>query len=264
MTLYGDLDVSTLREPPPGRQTVHSYLAGDDLRMRWWHFFRNKLNEGRQGYVIAPLVEEAESVEAANVQATYDTLSKGELADFRVGLLHGRMTPTEKDSAMTAFRSGRTQVLVATSVVEVGVDVPNATLMTIEGGERFGLAQLHQLRGRISRGAHPGYLCVFASPASDEAKERLDAFTKTSDGFALAELDFRLRGPGDLFGTRQHGLPPLMIADLRRDTKIVEEARRDAQTLIDIDPDLANPAFARLRRMVFRRYGEALDLGDVG
>jgi ATP-dependent DNA helicase RecG len=155
-------------------------------------------------------------------------------------------------------------VLIATSVVEVGVDVPNATLMTIEGGERFGLAQLHQLRGRISRGAHPGYLCVFATPANDEGQERLDAFTKTSDGFELAELDFRLRGPGDLFGTRQHGLPPLRIADLRRDAVLVDEARAAAQSLIESDPDLANPAFARLRRMVFHRYGEALDLGDVG
>ena len=165
---------------------------------------------------------------------------------------------------MQAFRSGRTHVLVATSVVEVGVDVANATLMTIEGGERFGLAQLHQLRGRISRGAHPGYLCVFANPASDEVQDRLDAFTKTTDGFDLAELDFQLRGPGDLFGTRQHGLPPLRIADLNRDVKVVEEARRDAQALIEADPDLINPAFARLRRMVFHRYGEALDLGDVG
>jgi ATP-dependent DNA helicase RecG len=155
-------------------------------------------------------------------------------------------------------------VLVATTVVEVGVDVPNATLMTIEGGERFGLAQLHQLRGRISRGSSPGYLCVFATPASDEAKERLEAFTKTSDGFELADIDFRLRGPGDLFGTRQHGLPPLRIADLHRDAAVVEEARRDAQSLIESDPDLANPAFNRLRRMVFHRYGEALDLGDVG
>jgi ATP-dependent DNA helicase RecG len=136
--------------------------------------------------------------------------------------------------------------------------------MTIEGGERFGLAQLHQLRGRISRGAHPGYLCVFATPASDEVAERLTAFTRTSDGFELAELDFRLRGPGDLFGTQQHGLPPLRIADLQRDTAIVEEARRDAQQLIATDPNLAAPAFARLRNMVFRRYGEALDLGDVG
>jgi ATP-dependent DNA helicase RecG len=264
MTLFGDLDVSTLREPPPGRQPVHSYLASDEQRMRWWHFFRQKLDEGRQGYIIAPLVEEAETVEAANVQATFETLSRGELASYRVGMLHGRMTPAEKDSAMQAFRSGRTQVLVATSVVEVGVDVANATLMTIEGGERFGLAQLHQLRGRISRGAHPGYLCVFATPASDDVAERLEAFTKTSDGFELAELDFRLRGPGDLFGTKQHGLAPLRIADLRRDVELVEEARRDAQALVEADPDLANPALARLRRMVFHRYGEALDLGDVG
>src|SRR6185295_6146344 len=201
--------------------------------------------------------EESEAVETANVQQTFDVLSKGELANYRVGLLHGRMTPAEKDSTMQAFRAGRTQVLIATSVVEVGVDVPNATLMTIEGGERFGLAQLHQLRGRISRGAHPGYLCVFAGVTSDEAQERLDAFTKTSDGFELAEIDFGLRGPGDLFGTRQHGLPPLRIADLRRDLPLVEEARRDAQALIESDPELANLSFARLRRMVFHRYGEA-------
>jgi ATP-dependent DNA helicase RecG len=264
MTLFGDLDVSTLRDPPPGRQSVHSYLATADQRMRWWHFFRTKLDEGRQGFVIAPLVEDSEAVEAANVQATYETLSRSELAGYRVGLLHGRMTPAEKDSVMQAFRLGRTQVLVATSVVEVGVDVPNATLMTIEGGERFGLAQLHQLRGRISRGSHPGYLCVFATPANDQTQERLEAFTKTSDGFALAELDFKLRGPGDLFGTKQHGLPPLRIADLARDATVVEEARQDAQQLIESDPELSNPAFARLRRMVFHRYGEALDLGDVG
>jgi len=264
MTLFGDLDVSTLSEPPPGRQAVHSYLASDDQRMRWWNFFRNKLDEGRQGFVIAPLVEDSEAIEAANVQATFETLSRGELANYRVGLLHGRMTPVEKDSAMQAFRAGRTHVLIATSVVEVGVDVPNATLMTIEGGERFGLAQLHQLRGRISRGAHAGYLCVFANPANDETEERLEAFTKTSDGFELAELDFKLRGPGDLFGTKQHGLPPLRIADLSRDTAVVEKARRDAQELIAADPELANPALARLKRMVFHRYGEALDLGDVG
>src|SRR5262245_11309778 len=264
MTLFGDLDVSTLSEPPPGRQQVHSYLASDDQRMRWWRFFRTKLDEGRQGFVIAPLVEDSEAVEAANVQATFETLSRGELAGYRVGLLHGRMTPVEKDSAMQAFRAGRTHVLIATSVVEVGVDVPNATLMTIEGGERFGLAQLHQLRGRISRGTHPGYLCVFATPANDETQERLEALTKTSDGFELAEIDFRLRGPGDLFGTRQHGLPPLRIADLSRDGPIVEEARQDAQQLIASDPELAHPAFSRLRRMVFHHYGEALDLGDVG
>jgi ATP-dependent DNA helicase RecG len=264
MTLFGDLDVSTLRESPPGRQKVHTYWATDAQRQRWWQFFRKQLDAGRQGYVIAPLVEESESIDSANVQETFDLLARGELSGYRLGMLHGRMTPADKDSAMQAFHAGRTQVLVATSVVEVGVDVANATLMTIEGGERFGLAQLHQLRGRISRGSHPGYLCVFANPQSDESQERLDALTKSSDGFELAEIDFKLRGPGDLFGTKQHGLPPLLIADLARDVTVVEEARRDAQALVAADPDLEAPAYARLRRMVIHRYGEALDLGDVG
>jgi len=264
MTLFGDLDVSELRELPPGRQKVHTYLASQEQRLRWWRFFRQKLDEGRQGYVITPLVEEAESVDAANVQATYDALRQGELAGYRLGMLHGRMTPAEKDAVMAAFRAGRLQVLVATSVVEVGVDVPNATLMTIEGGERFGLAQLHQLRGRISRSTTSGYLCVFTSSAHEESRRRLEAFCQTTDGFTLAEQDFRLRGPGDLFGTQQHGLPPLRIADLTRDAAVVEEARQEAQRLVATDPELAAPRWARLRRQVFSRYGAALDLGDVG
>jgi ATP-dependent DNA helicase RecG len=264
MTLFGDLDVSTLRSAPPGRQKIHTYLAEDGQRSRWWNFFRQKLAEGRQGFVIVPLVEETEAIEAASVQQTLDVLQRGELLGHRLASLHGRMTPIEKESAMEAFRKGRVQVLVSTSVVEVGVDVPNATLMTIEGGERFGLAQLHQLRGRISRGSHPGYLCVFANPNTDEAQRRLDSFTKSTDGFELAELDFQLRGPGDLFGTRQHGLPLLRIADLSRDVVIVEEARSDAQTLIAADPDLKDPNYAKLKRMVLVRYGEALELGDVG
>ncbi len=264
MTMFGDLDVSTIRSAPPGRQKIHTYLAEDGQRSRWWNFFRQKIAEGRQGYVIVPLVEETEAVEAASVQQTLEVLQRGELMGHRLAALHGRMTPIEKESAMEAFRRGRVQVLVSTSVVEVGVDVPNATLMTIEGGERFGLAQLHQLRGRISRGSHPGYLCVYANPSTDEAQRRLDAFTRSNDGFELAELDFQLRGPGDLFGTRQHGLPPLRIADLSRDVEIVEEARSDAQTSIAADPDLKDPAYARLKRMVLIRYGEALELGDVG
>ena len=264
MTLFGDLDVSTIRSAPPGRQKIHTYLAQDGQRSRWWNFFRQKLAEGRQAYVIVPLVEETESIEAASVQQTLEVLQRGELMGHRLAALHGRMTPLEKESAMAAFRTGRVQVLVSTTVVEVGVDVANATLMTIEGGERFGLAQLHQLRGRISRGSHPGYLCVFANPSTDEAQQRLDAFTRSSDGFELAELDFQLRGPGDLFGTRQHGLPPLRIADLSRDVEIVEEARSDAQTLIAADPDLKEAAYGKLKRMVLVRYGEALELGDVG
>lgn len=264
MTLFGDLDVSTLRELPPGRQKVHTYLATEEHRLRWWRFFRQKLDEGLQGYVITPLVEEAETVDAANVQATYDALRQGALAGYQLGMLHGRMTPAEKEAVMTAFRAGRVQVLVATSVVEVGVDVPNATLMTIEGGERFGLAQLHQLRGRISRGTTSGYLCVFTGSTQEEARQRLEAFCQTTDGFALAEKDFRLRGPGDLFGTQQHGLPPLRVADLTRDAAVVEEARQEAQRLVATDPELADPRWAKLRRQVFSRYGAALDLGDVG
>jgi ATP-dependent DNA helicase RecG len=264
MTLFGDLDVSTLRETPPGRQPVHTYFSTDAQREKWWEFYRKRLAEGRQGYVVVPLVEESEDLELASVQQTFESLAHGELADFRLDFLHGRMTSSEKDFVMQSFRTGRTQVLIATPVIEVGVDIANATLMTIEGGERFGLAQLHQLRGRVSRGTHPGYVCVFGNPTTESSQQRLEAFTKTADGFELAELDFGLRGPGDLFGTRQHGLPPLRVANLQRDRELLEEARRDAQALIGADPTLAEPQFARLRRMAVVRYGAALELSDVG
>ncbi len=264
MTQFGDLDVTTLADAPPGRQSVHTYAPPPEDRERWWEFFRKKLREGRQGYVVVPLVEDAEEVQATSLNEAYEALANGELEAFRLGLVHGRMTPLEKEAAMTAFRRGDTQVLVATSVVEVGIDVPNATLMTIEGAERFGLAQLHQLRGRISRGAHPGYCCAFSHAATDEAQQRLAAFVESNDGFRLAELDFQMRGPGDLLGTRQHGLPPLRIADLRRDTAVLEEARADARELVATDPQLTQPEHAALRRMALVRYGKSLDLGDVG
>jgi len=264
MTLFGDLDVSTLRESPPGRQPVNTYVAGEEKRAGWWEFFRGKLREGRQGYVVTPLVEESEERSAASLAETYESLANGELEEFRLGLIHGRMSPAEKDAAMDDFRRGETQVLVCTSVVEVGVDVPNATLMTIESGEWFGLAQLHQLRGRISRGRYPGFCCVFADPQTDDSRKRLDAFTSTTNGFELAEIDFAIRGPGDLFGTQQHGLPPFRIADLARDHELLVEARRDAQALITADPGLAKPEHAKLRRQMVGRYGKALELADVG
>src|SRR5215467_12802383 len=190
MTLYGDLDVSTIVESPPGRQPVHTYMAEGENRSKWWEFFRRHLGEGRQGYVIVPLVEESQHVETANLQAAFEELTHGELEAFRLGLVHGRMTGEEKDAALAEFSAGRTQVLVATSVVEVGIDVPNATLMTILGADRFGLAQLHQLRGRVSRGKYSGYCCVFSDEPTDEAKERLQALVQTTDGFKLAEADF--------------------------------------------------------------------------
>jgi ATP-dependent DNA helicase RecG len=264
MTLFGDLDVSTLRDSPPGRHKVNTYLANEDQRAKWWDFFRRKLREGRQGFVVTPLVEESEVAEAASVAEVYETLANGELEAFRLGLLHGRMTSDEKDAVMARFRSGDIQTLVCTSVVEVGVDVPNATLMTIEGGHRFGLAQLHQLRGRISRGQFPGFCCVFGDPQTEESRARLKAFVASTDGFELAEVDFRLRGPGDLFGTQQHGLPPLLIADLSHDRPLLEEARSDAQSLVAADSGLASEEHAKLRRMMLARYGKALELGDVG
>ncbi len=264
MSLFGDLDVSTLRDSPPGRQKVNTYLVRETDRAKWWDFFAKKLREGRQGYVVAPLVEESDTIEAASVQAAYESLANGPLEGFRLGLLHGRMTSDEKDAAMRDFRSGETQALVCTSVVEVGVDVANATLMAIEGAERFGLAQLHQLRGRISRGPYPGFCGVFADPQTDEAEKRLKAFQSTTDGFRLAEIDFELRGPGELLGSRQHGLPPFRIADLLRDAEILEGARRDAQALVATDPGLSSPDHTRLRRQVLTRYGQALDLADVG
>ncbi|MCU0979700.1 MAG: ATP-dependent DNA helicase RecG [Pirellulaceae bacterium] len=264
MTLFGDLDMSVLRDPPPGRAAVHTYLGVEAERGRWWEFFRKKLREGRQGYVIAPHVESAEDEAVASVQQAFEALANGELADFRLDLMHGRLGAEEKESVMRDFQAGKTQVLVATSVVEVGIDVPNATLMTIEDADRFGLAQLHQMRGRVSRGVHPGYVCVFAELKTGQARERLDAFCRSNDGFELAEIDFQLRGPGSLFSLQQHGLPAFHIADLVRDSDALTEARRDAQTLVGDGMLLARPEFARLRQMAARRYGQALELADVG
>jgi ATP-dependent DNA helicase RecG len=264
MTAFGDLEVSTLRDRPPGRQPVLTYLVDADKIEAWWEFVRKKLREGRQAFVITPLVEETEDSSLENVMGSYEDLANGELADFQLDIIHGRLNARDKEAAMQAFREGKTQVLVSTSVVEVGVDVPNATVMTIQGAERFGLAQLHQLRGRVSRGQSPGYCGVMADPQTDAARARLDALAGSSDGFELAEIDFQLRGPGDLLGTRQHGLPPLRIADLVRDADVLVEARAAAQELIASDAGLSQPEHAPLRRMAMIRYGKVLELGDVG
>ncbi|HVA50898.1 MAG TPA: ATP-dependent DNA helicase RecG [Pirellulales bacterium] len=263
MTLFGDLDVSTLREAPPGRQAVHTYLVGQEQREKWWDFFGRKLRDGKQGYVVTPLIDESSEADVASLEQAFESLAHGPLEAFRLGLLHGRMSSSEKEETMQAFRRGDIQALVTTTVVEVGIDVPNATLMTVYSGERFGLSQLHQLRGRVSRGVQPGYCAVLTDVEAAEARQRLEAFAATSDGFQLAEIDFELRGPGDLLGTRQHGLPPLRIANLARDGAVIEEARRDAQQLVAATT-LSQPEFAQLRHRVLQRYGRVLELGDVG
>ncbi len=265
MTQFGDLDVSSIKGLPPGRTPISTYLVTHDKESRWWEFVRKNLRDGRQAFLVTPLVEESDSIDAASVKQAFEELTNGELEAFRVGLLHGRMPPAEKEQAMHDFRAGKTQLLVSTTVIEVGVDVPNATMMIIASPGRFGLSQLHQLRGRVGRGTHAG-VCALMLPEepAEELQERLQAFADTADGFELAELDFRMRGPGDLFGSKQSGLPPLRIADLLRDREVLEEARVAAQKLFDKDPGLKEPENAALRRQMLRRYGASLELGDVG
>ncbi|QDV58777.1 ATP-dependent DNA helicase RecG [Rosistilla oblonga] len=264
MAAFGDLDVTTLKEKPPGRSQVHTYLAKDDWAQRWWDFLGQRVREGRQAFVVAPRVDSSDQEDVSSAQQIFDELRTGPLKSFRIGLLHGRMTPEEKNDTMTRFAQGRLQVLVATTVIEVGIDVPNATVMTILGANRFGLAQLHQLRGRVWRGSHPGYVCVFTdNEGLPEDDERLKTFASTSDGFALAEADYRMRGPGDLLGVRQSGMPPLRVADPLRDTEILEAARDLAMEIVDNDPHLEDPSLALLKQRVLTRYGNSLDLGDV-
>ncbi|QDU88091.1 ATP-dependent DNA helicase RecG [Pirellulimonas nuda] len=265
MTQFGDLDVSILRDMPPGRQPVTTYLVAPEQRPRWWKFVRDRLHEGRQAYFVAPLVDGSDTVAAVSASQAFESLTNGELAEFRVDILHGRMTPADKDDAMARFRAGQTQVLVSTTVIEVGVDVANASVMMIASPDRFGLSQLHQLRGRVGRGGFPGFCgCLAEEELTDAARKRLEAFAATNDGFELAELDFKLRGPGDLFGAKQSGLPPLMIADLARDRETLEEARQAAHALFAADPGLKNPEHVLLRKQMLTRYGAALELGDVG
>jgi ATP-dependent DNA helicase RecG len=238
MTLYGDLDVSILDELPPGRQPIITKCRSVDELDKFWVFLKKQIGEGRQAYVVYPLVEESEKVDAKSVKAEFERL-KGVLPDIRLGLLHGQLKGDEKEQVMTDFRAGKIQVLVATAVIEVGVDVPNATIMLIENAERFGLAQLHQLRGRIGRGEHASYCVLVGEPKSLEGWKRLKIMEETSDGFRIAEEDFKIRGPGNIFGTEQSGLPPLRFASLERDFNLLSDARVGADRLIKENPALA-------------------------
>ncbi|MFM8890238.1 MAG: helicase-related protein, partial [Planctomycetia bacterium] len=260
--VYGDLDVSTLDEQPPGRQPVRTYRVVPDQADQWWEFFSRKLGDGRRGYVVVPAVEESKRG-LSSIASAFEELANGPLEAFRLALVHGRMKAKEKAAIMEDFRSGRVDVLVATSVIEVGIDVPEATIMTILDADSFGLAQLHQLRGRVARGATQG-LCGAVIGSAGESNPRVDAFAATTDGFELAERDLLLRGPGELVGTRQSGAPPMFLADLLRDADVVAEARRDALELFAHDPTLSADRHTRLRELILKRWGEQLGLGQVG
>jgi ATP-dependent DNA helicase RecG len=264
LTVFGDLDVTTMRQLPPGRQPVSTRWVHAGQRDRLHAKLREELRRGRQAYVVCPLVEESETLDLKAAAQTHAELQAGPLSGFRVGLLHGRMEEAEKATVMEQFRGRRLDVLVCTSVVEVGVDVPNATLLVIEHAERFGLSQLHQLRGRVSRGTVAGQCYLFADPATDEAKDRLRAFVRTRDGFALAEQDAQQRGGGQLFGTRQHGLGELRFGDVLADAELLQTARKDAFALVTADANLRQPEHALLRLAVLDRYGRTLDLAEIG
>ena len=264
LIIYGDLDVSVMDELPPGRTPVATWVVGEDKRQRMYAFVRKQVAAGRQVYIVCPSVEEQEELPGweegpptAELKAvtTYAAeLRETVFPDLRVGLVHGKLRSKEKEAVMSAFAAGELDVLVSTTVIEVGVDVPNASLIVIENADRFGLSQLHQLRGRVGRGSHESHCVLITSSKGDTARERLRALAATNDGFKIAEEDLRLRGPGDFFGHRQHGLPQLKVADFAADVALLQEAKAAAEVLISADPELSAPHHAPLRRRVRQMF----------
>lgn len=264
MTLYGDLDVSVIDELPPGRGRVNTYVRGPEKRPEVYAWVKEKVREGRQAYVVCPLIEESEKLQAEAAVGLAARLRRDVFTGVSVGLLHGRLRPEDKDAAMEQFRRGELKVLVATSVIEVGIDVPQATVMVIEDADRFGLAQLHQLRGRIGRGPDTSYCVLLATASTEAAQERLGVLAETRDGFVIAQRDLELRGPGEVLGTRQHGLPDLKMADLIADAALLDAARGDAQRLVVDDPELDRPEHRELRSEVVRRFTERRAAAPAG
>lgn len=270
LIVYGDLDVSIIDQLPPGRVPVETYVIREDKRQRMYHFVRKQAAEGRQVYIVCPTVEEHndsalpfEETPALDLKAvkTYAAKLKSEVfPDLQLDILHGKMRPREKDTVMAAFARGEIQVLVATTVIEVGVDVPNATLIVIENADRFGLSQLHQLRGRVGRGTHRSYCVLITSTKNSDSMQRLRTLASTTDGFQISEEDLKLRGPGDFFGNRQHGLPQMKIADLTGDMRLLHEAQQAAEQLLERDPDLSDPDNHSVMNRVQQLFADTPDI----
>lgn len=257
--LYGDLDVSIIDELPPGRQQTVTRCLKSEKRGECYDFVEQQLKQGRQAYVVTPLIEESETLDAKSAEQVAAELKK-RFRGYSVELIHGVMSQDEKDRIMESFSRGETDVLVATVVIEVGINVPNATVIVIENSERFGLAQLHQLRGRVGRGSHRSYCFLILDGGSEIAEKRGQIMEASSDGFFIAEEDLKLRGPGEIFGTRQHGLPDLAITDLSKHMKILEQAKEEAKAMLADDPALDAPEHSALRRRITKLFGEDLTL----
>jgi ATP-dependent DNA helicase RecG len=261
LTAYGDLDATTLKELPAGRQAVKTWAVGEEKREGAYEFVRERLREGRQAFFVCPLVEGSEKLEAKAASDEAERLAKTEFKDFRVALLHGQMLSRDKAAAMESFAAGEADVLVATSVIEVGIDVPNATVMVVEGAERYGLSQLHQLRGRVGRGGHESYCILFGEAASDTARRRLEAITAERDGFKLAEVDLTLRGEGEILGTLQSGLPRFKAAVLPEDGPLLVDARREVIALDRRYESLDHPDLGPLLDAARLRFGDEREQG---
>ena len=261
LIFYGDLDISIIGTLPKGRQPIKTYLIDSSIRKRSYNYIRDHLDQGRQGYIVCPMVEESETTDLASAVKYYEDIKENDFKDYSVGLLHGKMKPKEKDAIMKAFASGEIQLLVSTTVIEVGIDVPNAVIMLIENAERFGLSQLHQLRGRIGRGEHASTCILLSDRKGNETRQRLKFMCSTTDGFKVADEDLRLRGPGDFLGKRQHGLPELKIADLSEDMELFRAAGNAAKELYSTDPHLRNPENECLRQEIATLFKTAKTYG---
>ena len=265
MTLYGDLDISLIDEMPPGRMPVTTKVFPESARNRVYRMVEEEVRKGRQVFIVYPLVEESEKLDLMDATKMADHLQKEVFPTFRIGLLHGRMKSDEKETIMGEFKEGKIQILVATTVIEVGIDIPNASVMVVEHAERFGLSQLHQLRGRIGRGRYPSTCILLAQyRSSEEAKIRLRAMERTTDGFKIAEEDLSIRGPGEFFGLRQSGLPDFRVAHILRDTRILVEARKEAFQLIEKDPELNDPSHSPLKDVLMKKWKGRLELATIG
>ena len=265
LTVYGDLSVSVIDELPPGRQKILTEWVAEDKRQEIYRFIEDQIAQGRQAYIVYPLVEESEKLEdlkAATEMAEH--FQKEIFPHLKVGLIHGRMKAEEKQDVMERLKRNEINILVSTTVIEVGIDVPNASLMLIEHAERFGLSQLHQLRGRVGRSQHKSYCLLIANPTTQEAVQRMKAMVRTNDGFEIAEEDLAIRGPGEFFGTRQAGMPDLKVANIAKDARILEAARQEAFHIAESDPRLSDAEHHRMKEFLREKWQGNLEMISIG